>query len=124
MILKLLPPSFTICKLSPKETIPDWAIQSEYFFLAKTSDELSIICSGKDIPEEVKGDKGWRCFRVDGDLEFDQIGVVASVSAPIANAGISLFLVSTHDRDYVFVHKDNLTQSIQIYQEHGFAIEK
>ena len=122
MKLKLLKPTYSICKLSPDNEVPSWALTSSTFFLSKTSDELSIICPATEIPSEVKVSNGWRCIRVDGDLEFDEIGVVTTVSSPIANKGISLFLVSTHDRDYVLIHKDDLDNAISEYEKKGFSI--
>lgn len=122
MKLKLLESAFAVLKLEPSQNIPPWAVQSEHFFISKTSDELSIICPEADVPTGVEASTGWRCFRVDGDLEFEQVGVVATVSKPIADAGISLFLVSTHDRDYVFVHEDNLEQAKQVYEANNFVI--
>ena len=74
------------------------------------------------MPSEIEASFGWRCFRVDGDLEFEQVGVVATVSKPIADANISLFLVSTHDRDYVFVSADTLKNAVEVYEAAGFVI--
>lgn len=122
MKLKLLCSEFSVCKLSPKSKIPLWALESEYLFLSRTSDELSVLCPTTTIPSNVQSDGGWRCFRVDGDLEFEQIGVVSTVSTPLANAGISLFLVSTHDRDYVFLRQENLTKAIETYKDQKFKI--
>jgi len=122
MNLKLLKTTFSILKLSPIEAIPLWATKSSEFYISKTSDELSIICPEVDVPENIEASKGWCCFRVDGDLEFEQVGVVATVSKPIADAGISLFLVSTHDRDYVFVHVDSLENAIEVCEAAGFVI--
>lgn len=124
MKLKLLNATFAVCKLPDALAFPDWALQAAPVFLAKTSDELSIICPESDVPANIDYSAGWRCFRVDGDLEFDQVGVVATVSAPIANAGLSLFLVSTHDRDYVLVHKDDLQKAITTYEAAGFAVNR
>ncbi|MAU08868.1 MAG: amino acid-binding protein [Anaerolineaceae bacterium] len=122
MILKRLSPGFAICKLPADAKLPDWSTQASLFFIARTDDELSIICPQSEVPAEIEASRDWICFRVDGDLDFEEIGVVARVSAPIADAGISLFLVSTHDRDYVLVHADNVTQAIDIYRDNGFTI--
>lgn len=123
MILRLLPPTFGILKLAPSDTVPAWATSADYFFIAKTEDELSIMCPQRVIPADVTYSADWRCFRVDGDLEFDEIGVVARVSKPLADAGMSLFLVSTHDRDYVFVAQPDLDRAIKIYQSAGFTVD-
>jgi len=124
MKLHLLPQTFGILKLTPPQVIPAWATSGSHFFIAQTNDELSIMCPQVLIPAEVAYSADWRCFRVDGDLEFDEIGVVARVSKPLADNGngMSLFLVSTHDRDYVFVAQNDLDRAIQIYQLAGFTV--
>lgn len=123
MRLRLLPPPFGILKLAPSDAIPVWATSADYFFIAKTEDELSIMCPQTRIPADVTYSADWRCFRVDGDLDFDEVGVVARVSKPLADDGMSLFLVSTHDRDYVFVAQADLTRAIEVYQSVGFAVD-
>lgn len=123
MQLKLLPDTFGIMKLEPQQSFPTWLGQGQTFFVAQTQDEYSIMCLQKVIPEDSDYSANWRCFRADGDLEFDEIGVVAKLSKPLADAGLSIFLVSTHDRDYVFVHADNLQKALLIYGNIGFHIE-
>ncbi|MCA9976233.1 MAG: ACT domain-containing protein [Anaerolineales bacterium] len=122
MILKRLVPLFAILKLGPDADLPAWAIQAATFFIARTSDELSIMCPQGDVPDAIEASRNWVCFRVDGDLEFDEVGVVARASAPLADNGLSLFLVSTHDRDYVFVHQNDVERAIQIYETIGFTV--
>jgi len=122
MQLKLLPNTFGILKFEPPQTFPVWLGQAEIFFVAQTEDEYSIICPQQHIPANIEYSKNWRCFRADGDLEFDEIGVVAKLSKPLADAGMSIFLVSTHDRDYVFVQDDDLQKAIDIYTAINFSV--
>ncbi|HEX2622115.1 MAG TPA: ACT domain-containing protein [Phototrophicaceae bacterium] len=122
MHLRLLPELFGIAKLQPPQLFPDWLSQSPLFFIAQTEDEYSIMCLEHFIPETISCNRGYRCLRVDGDLAFDEIGVVARVSKPLADAGLSLFLVSTHDRDYVLVHQNDLTTALEIYREADFIV--
>lgn len=123
MQLKLLPDTFGILKLEPPQAFPTWLVQAEIFFVAQTEDEYSIMCPQKHIPAGFDYSKNWRCFRADSDLEFDEVGVVAKLSKPLADAGLSIFLVSTHDRDYVFVQEDDLQQAIGIYRDIDFRVE-
>ncbi len=121
MHLRLLPDIFGIAKLEPPQAFPAWLKDAALFFIARTEDEYSIMCPQAYIPESVPYSTGYRCLRVD-DVAFDEIGVVARVSKPLADAGLSLFLVSTHDRDYVFVHGDDLDIALQVYKEYGLVV--
>lgn len=123
MQLKLLPDTFGIMKLEPPQAFPAWLAEAEIFFMAQTEDEYSIICPQKHIPENVNCSANWRCFRADGDLEFDEIGVVAKLSKPLADVGLSIFLVSTHDRDYVFVRNEDLQKAVEIYTTLAFIVK-
>jgi len=120
MQLRLLADLFGVMKLTPPQTFPTWLSGADIFFLAQTEDEYSIMCPQRHIPDGMSYNAGYRCMRVDGNLAFDEIGVVARVSKPLADAGLSLFVISTHDRDYVLVHQDNLAAAVKTYQTSGF----
>src|SRR5690242_4005244 len=124
MHLRLLPDSFGVLKLQPPQPFPVWLNDAPIFFIAQTEDEYSIMCPQILIPEGVIYSADYRCLRVDGDLAFDEIGVVARVSKPLADAGLSLFVVSTHDRDYVLVRQDGLETAIATYQAIGVSISR
>lgn len=122
MQIKLLDETFGVLKLLPSAPFPAWLVGSAYCFVARTEDELSVMCPQAMIPAELEYSADWRCLRAHGDLAFDEIGVVARLSRPLAEAGLSLFLVSTHDRDYVLVRAGDLPKALAIYREGGFAL--
>ncbi len=122
MQLKLLPELFGILKLTPPQPFPTWLSAASVFFVAQTEDEFSVMCPQQFIPTDVAYSANWRCLRAHGDLAFDEVGVVARLSQPLADAGLSLFLVSTHDRDYVFVQADDLARALEIYRGKGFTL--
>lgn len=99
MQLKLLPETFGILKLTPPQPFPAWLSAASVFFVAQTEDEFSVMCPQQLIPAGIECSHNWHCLRAHGDLAFDEVGVVARLSQPLAEAGLSLFLVSTHDRD-------------------------
>src|SRR5438552_2244833 len=99
-LLKLFKDPFGILKLPASHPFPAWLADVPLYFVARTEDEFSVICLQDAIPKVLKYSGGWRCLRVHGDLAFDEVGVAARLSLPLANAGLSIFVVSTHDRDY------------------------
>jgi uncharacterized protein len=124
MYLRLLPDHFGVMKLTPPQAFPVWLTQATLFFVAQTEDEYSIMCPQTYIPAGVEYAPDYRCFRVDGDLAFDEIGVVARVSKPLADEGLSLFLMSTHDRDYVLVRQKDLEAAIAVYKVADFVVSE
>jgi hypothetical protein len=49
-----------------------------------------------------------------GTIPFSVIGVLGSLTAPLAEAGISVFAVSTFDTDYLFVKENDLAVALAV----------
>lgn len=123
LTIKVLGELFGVCKLAADAAFPDWLPTNDVVFVARTSDELSIMCAQKYIPSEQDASRGWYCLRIDGELAFDEVGVVARIATPLAEAGLSIFVISTHDRDYVLVAKSDLAVALNAYREAGFQTQ-
>jgi uncharacterized protein len=59
----------------------------------------------------VRREAGWRCLKVLGPLDFSLTGILAALAAPLAAAGIPVFVVSTFDTDYLMVKAENLDRA-------------
>ena len=117
-----LPELFTICKLNSKHKIPDWATKSDFWAITRTPDELSVVCPQENAPAELVQESNWRCLKIHGPLDFALTGVLASLTAPLAEAGTSVFAISTYETDYLLVKADKLRQAIQILRQRGHQI--
>jgi hypothetical protein len=122
LTLSLLSGSFGICRLEPEAKIPDWANAGDFMSITRTSDELSIVCAGAKVPEGVKSDRGWRCFKVEGPLDLSLTGVLASLANPLAEARINIFAVSTFDTDYLLVKKDKVSRASEVLIRSGHRL--
>jgi len=114
--------SFAICKLPIGSAIPQWATQGNLFSMTRTADELSIVCGEDEVTEEINCEKDWRCLRVDGTMPFSVIGVLASLTSPLAAAWISLFAISTFDTDYVLVKSADFERAINVLRSAGHDV--
>jgi hypothetical protein len=101
--LTLRPERLAICRLGAADAIPPWAASSRFSSITRTDDELSVVCADADAPPEIRQDRGWRAFQVEGPLPFEATGILAAIAAPLAAAGIPIFAISTFDTDYVLV---------------------
>lgn len=106
--LSILSGKFGICHFANDCPIPDWAKDAEFCSITRTSSELSIICPQEKIPGGILIENDWRVFKVQGPLGFVLTGVVASLSKPLAEAGISIFYVSAYETDYLIVEDKNI----------------
>lgn len=114
--------SFAICKLPIGSAIPQWATKGNVFSITRTADELSIVCGEDQVPEGINCEKDWRCLRIAGAMPFSVVGVLASLTAPLAAAGISLFAISTFDTDYVLVKAADLKRAITVLRTAGHDV--
>jgi len=122
LVLSVLPQPLAICRLGPDDMIPDWLSQHSFWSVTRTDEELSIVLPKESVPAGWKAEKGWRCFKVLGPLDFSLTGILASLSAPLAEAGISIFAISTYDTDYVLVRDKDLDKAKNVLSESGHVV--
>src|SRR5437867_13048828 len=122
LTLTVLADQFAVCKLTPEAPIPAWAITGAFSSITRTTDELSVVCRQDAVPEGIICERGWRCLRVAGTMPFTVVGVLASLTAPLAEAGISVFAISTFDTDYLLMKADDLERAIDVLRQRGHTI--
>jgi len=94
--------------------MPAWALGAGFLSVTWTTDELSIVCEERRVPAGVQAEKGWAALKLEGPFPFSMTGVLASFAQPLAEAGISIFVVSTFDTDYVLILRDNLERAVKV----------
>lgn len=117
-----VPGRFAVCKLAHDAPIPPWAIAEGFFSITRTTDELSIVCLQDHVPNGEKCERDWRCIRVAGSMAFTEIGVLASLITPLAQAEISVFTISTFDTDFLLVKESDFERSVVELQQAGHSI--
>lgn len=122
--LTLLSERFVISRLDAISPIPPWATQGPFFSVTRTGDELSVVTELSRVPQGVESQPGWRVLKVHGPFVLTEIGVLASLTAPLAEAKISLFAVSTFDTDYLLVPFENLRAAIATLERAGHTIHR
>jgi hypothetical protein len=95
---------------------------SAFLSLTKTEDELSIVCVQSCVPDGVECNRDWRALRVVGKLDFNLTGVLSSLAAPLAEAKISVFAISTFDTDYLLLKEKDFDRAVTVLKRTGHAI--
>jgi uncharacterized protein len=112
-----------ICRLPPGTPTPGWAARAQRFLtISRTVEELSITADAEVVPPEAHCARGYRAFRVQGALAFDLVGVLVSIAAPLAEAGISIFNISTYDTDYILVKTADLARAVAALERAGHRV--
>jgi len=113
MRFTLLPGLYAVARLEPGAAIPAWSDRGAFVTVTRTAEELSIVIEETNVPDDVRAERGWRCLKLEGPIPFDTIGVAAQFTGALAAAGVSVFVVSTFDTDYVLVKEDALPRALE-----------
>ena len=120
MELKKIEYNLTVCKVRNVSNID---MTSEFYFIGKTDEEISLVCKTEDTPSEtVERNDGWKGFRIQGTLDFSLIGILSKLSGILADHQIGIFAVSTYNTDYILVKKENFDRALQILASEGYII--
>lgn len=120
-VLDVLAGELAVCRFRPDAPVPDWA-QGEPVSVTRTPSGLSIVCEAGAVPAGVTAERGWRALGVRGPLDFGLIGVLASLAAPLADAGVPVFVASTYDTDYVLVPAAQLGAAVEALGAAGHQV--
>jgi hypothetical protein len=110
--LSVLDSTFTIHSLSEEQAIPAAVLSSDFYFIGKTHDELSLVVKEDIVIDAIESDYDWRVLEVLGPLNLSMVGIMAQISAVLAAAKISIFVVSTFETDYFLVKSETLSKAV------------
>ena len=103
LVLSTLADPLAVVRLPGNAVVPDWATRGIFCSITRTPHELSIVTSFADVPATEQREGPWTAFMVHGPLDFALTGILSKISGALANAGVSIFAISTFDTDYVLV---------------------
>ena len=126
MKLKMLKGEYVVVKLPFDFQIPEQILKFDFYNLARTSDELSLVIRNDENFDYKKFEyeDNWSIFKFDSLLDFSLIGVLDGVIKPLSEKNISVFAFSTFDTDYVMFKTENKFKVISILEnlEYKFVI--
>ena len=99
--------------------MPGWAQQGAFTSITRGEDELSVVCSERDVPGEIKADRGWTCLKLQGPFPFSETGILSSFIGPLSASAIPIFAISTYDTDYVLIKESFLEKALSTLQKAG-----
>lgn len=111
---------YAIARLPADDAVPAWA-RGAFLSITRTSDELSIVCEEGNVPDVI-ADRGWRCLKLAGPMPLDLTGIAAAFTRVLADAGVALFVISTHDTDYVLVRDTALEVATAALRAAGYVV--
>jgi uncharacterized protein len=110
---RICPERLAVCKLAADAPLPSWAQEEGFFCVTRASDELSIVCEDRRVPEGVPAERGWSALKLEGPFPLSMTGVLASFLLPLAEEEIPIFAISTFDTDYVLIKGEDLERAVR-----------
>jgi hypothetical protein len=120
--ISVLSERLAVCSLPPNATIPRWIFDLPFWSMMRTNEETSLVLPEDAVPAGWKSEAGWRSLKVEGPLDFSLTGILSSIAAPLTEAEISIFALSTFNTDYILVKADQLDRAVQALAGAGFEI--
>jgi len=121
MELQVLQGEFTVCQIADINQVD---LSHENTFLSVTTDEISLVCESVHVPKNSTAvEPNWRALKVAGILDFGMVGVIAKISNILAEAKISLFVISTYNTDYILIKQDSFEAVIGELSNKGYVIK-
>ena len=119
----ILPETYGLARLPAGIPVPAWGFATPGFSsITLTDDEVSIVCPDDRVPADVRVERGWRVIKLHGPFAFDQVGILSSFIAPLAQQGVVIVAISTFDTDYVLVKAAQLAQALKALRAAGHTL--
>lgn len=118
--LTVEPGRWAVCRFAPGTDCSP--LQDALFTTVWTPEETSVVCRYDAAPAAVPSQGPFAMLKVQGPLDFSLTGVMAALTKPLADAGISIFAISTYDTDYLLVSEAKLAEVVGALRGAGFVI--
>jgi uncharacterized protein len=120
--MSVLSQRLAICRQGPDDDLPAALLEAPFWSATRTEEELSLVIPEDFVSPGCRCERGWRAFKVAGPLALTLTGVLSAIAAPLTQAGISLFALSTYDTDYVLVRETDLDAAITVLSQAGHRV--
>ena len=122
LALELLPRTFNIHRLPATSAVPDSISGTHLMCVLRSDQELSIVCDAQIQLESASQVGPWRALRVAGTLDFALVGILSKLTSILAQAEISVFVISSYDTDYLLVRDESLNATRRALEQAGYPI--
>ena len=125
--MKLLPGVYSVVQVKDISKINFEKFKESFFNLCITDDEVSVLLNeeySELIDKKINEEKGFKCLKIKGVLDFGEIGIIAKISRILAKEEISIFVVSTYNTDYVLVKENKIAHAIHVLKENQINISE
>ena len=124
MVLELLDKDYSVYQFNVDHQINKNIFDHDFISITKTKNEISVVATTGLFEQFVKREDNWKILKIDGILDFNLTGIISKISAILANNGISVFVISTYNTDYIMIKEDKLEKTIKVLEENEYKVKK
>ncbi len=124
MDIFVLPGRYSICQMPADARMPTQLLDAAFCSITRTREELSLVISESIDIGNFPAERNVKIIQIAGPLEMNMIGVLAGLSAVLAEARIPIFAISTFNTDYILVREEHLTQALRALSEGGYNLRE
>lgn len=94
-----------------------------FWSVSTSNEEISVVSRVSQHVSFTDVEGPWLAFRISGELDFALVGILSRCSSLLANAGISVFAVSTFTTDYFLVKSEVAREALAAWQDGGIVVQ-
>lgn len=112
--VRLLEGAVAVVRLAPGAELPGWAATTSgpVWTVTRTARETSICCAQDVVPPDAVALRDLRALVLAEDPPPDAVGVLAALTAALAQAGVWVLAICTHDTDHLLVRAAELERAL------------
>lgn len=120
----LHPRQYVMVRL-PVESEPVVWAEEPHSIIVRSTRETTVVCRYRNglVPPELEQSEKLSCLEVLDTSDLESVGIAAAAIAPVAAAGISLFIFSTWSNDLVFIKETDVAAACSALTSAGHKIE-
>jgi hypothetical protein len=121
--LRVLADRYAVCRLTDGAML-DLAgfAEGDLAVVARSPGELTLVCREDLRPPQAIAEIGFRALGVLGPLDFSLVGILAGLTAVLAEAEVSVFAVSTYDTDFLLLPASALEVAVSALRAAGYRV--
>jgi len=116
------PERLAVVRFGPGSEVPAWAESSSIFSVTATATETSVVCAARNVPTKAVHRKHYTAFAVAGPLDRSEVGVAVDLLVPLAEAGVPVLTLSTHDTEWLLVPTDRAEAAAEEWRRRGHDV--
>ena len=116
------PEKMVVASLPAGSDVPAWAESASLLTISATATETTIVCAGRSMPRKVTHEGPFTAFAVEGPLDFALTGVLHALLAPLVEADISVFTISTYPTDWLLVPVERAEAAAEEWRRRGHTV--